>query len=168
MKPTQKKHKFNAIDAAIIILIVAVISAAVFFMLSDREPSETEAKTVKIEYVVSLRTIQDEFADNFTPGDSVTDGVALYRIGEIVDTYVTDAVYNGVDLVTGESVATPYPDHSDVALTVRATATLDELGRYVVGGGFDLSVGTLICVRTPNYIGYGYCTEIRESEGGVQ
>lgn len=168
MKPTQKKHKFNAIDAAVIILIVAIIGAATIFLFSEKENEGPVVQTVKVEYVIELRSIRDEFADNFSVGDSVIDGVALYRIGEVVAVDVTDSVYTGVNLVTGESVSSDYPEHSDVALTVSADATLNELGRYVVGGGYDLSVGTSVYVRTPNYIGYGYCTEIRQSEGGAQ
>ena len=168
MKTTQKKHKFNAIDAAVIILIVAVIGAAAFFFLSDKESEGPVAQTVKIEYVVELRSIRDEFADNFNIGDGVTDGVALYRIGQIVAVDVFDSVYTGTNLVTGESVSSDYPEHSDVQLTISADATVDSLGGYVLGGGYDLSVGTLVYVRTPNYIGYGYCTQIRQNEGGAQ
>ncbi len=168
MKSTQKKHKFNAIDAAVIILIAAIIGAAAFFLFSRDEGEDLTAQTVKIEYAVELRAIRDEFADNFTEGDGVIDASELYRIGNIVAIDVTDAVYTGVNFVTGESVSSDYPEYSDVQLTVSADATVDALGRYVVGGGYDIAVGKLIYVRTPNYIGYGYCTEIRASEGGAQ
>ena len=168
MNPTQKKHKFNAIDAAVIILIAAIIVTASIFLFSRNEPDAPIAQTAKIEYVVELRTIRDEFADNFGIGDSVTDANSLAKIGQVVAISVNDATYAGVNLATGESVSSDYPDHSDVALTVSANATMDGLGRYVIGAGYDISVGKLIYVRTPNYIGYGYCTELRQIEGGAQ
>ncbi len=168
MNPTQKKHKFNAIDAAVIILIAAIIVTAAIFLFSRNEPDAPIAQTSKIEYVVELRTIRDEFADNFKIGDGVTDANSLTKIGEVVAISISDATYAGVDLITGESVSSEYPDHSDVSLTVSADVTVDGLGRYIVGAGYDVSVGKLIYVRTPNYIGYGYCTELRQIQGGAQ
>lgn len=168
MGTTQKKHKFNAIDAAIIIVIIAIIGAAAFFLSSGSGTESPAAQTQKIEYTIELRTIRDEFADNFTVGDKIIDGVELYRIGEIVAVEAVDATYNGNNLVTGELIICDYPDYSNVILTVIADAAIGEFGRYSIDGGYDLSVGTAIYLRAPNYVGLGYCTQIRQSEGGAQ
>ena len=168
MGTTQKKHKFNAIDAAVVVVIIALIGAALFFFLSENESDTVIVQTTKIEYTIEFRSIRDEFADNFTVGNKITDGASLYRIGEIVAIDVANATYSGTNLVTGELSLCDYPEHSNVTITVSADASVGELERYVVGGGYDLSVGTLIYVRSAGYTGYGYCTSIRQIEGGAQ
>lgn len=168
MKGAQKKHKFNVVDALIIIVIAAAIGAAVFFFRPDANAADEQQTTaVNIEYVIQLSTVRDEFADNFNIGDKVIDGVALYEIGEIVAVDVTDAVYSGTNLQTGEIVLSDYPEHSNVELTISAKASIGELGRYSIDG-YDLAVGSLVSIRTRSYTGTACCTQIRVSEGALQ
>lgn len=169
MPNTQKKHKFNAIDAAIIIVIVAIIGAAVFFFArGNDEQAPSAPQMLDIEYVIEFRNIRDEFADNFQIGDKVSDAAALSHIGEIVAVEVADATYNGTNLATGELVISDYPDYSIVSVTVSAKAYIGSLGRFIVGEGYDIAIGKPIAVRTPNYTGTAYCTQIRQIEGGAQ
>ena len=156
-----KKHKFNAVDAAIIVVIIAVIGAAVFLFTAGGVSAVSE--TVSIEYVVELRTVKNEFTNNFAPGERMVDSVAKYQLGEVVHVSVSDAVYNGNDMQSGALVSSYYPGHSDVSLTVAAEASAAS-GRYVIDGGYDISVGTTVYVRLPNYTGVGYCTALRETE----
>lgn len=159
---TVKKHKFNAIDAVILIVIAAVIGAAVFFFATGEFGGASE--TVMLEYVVEVRSIRDDYVDNFAIGEEIIDSVARFNLGEIVAIDVTPTTFNGNDLTTGTLKVYEYPEHSDVILTVVAEARLGENGRYIVGDGFDLSVGTAVYMRLPNYTGIGYCTHFREME----
>ncbi len=160
----KKKRKFNVVDAVIILIVLAVIAVAVL-LLTQRSGSVEEVLT-EIEYNVELRTIRDEFADNFAAGVQLIDSAAKYRLGEIVAVSVEAATFTGTNLVTGELVYSDYPEHSDVTLTVRAKASVDENGLYVLDGGYKLSVGRTIYVRTPDYVGAGYCTKLSETEVG--
>ncbi len=163
MRTTVKKHRFNAVDAAIIIVIAAIIVAGVMFF--SMGGTETINETVKIEYVVEFRAIRNEFADNFAVGDGVVDSVAKYHLGEVIDYSVGPAAYSGNDFSAGALVSSEYPEHSDVRLSVAAEATVGAGGRYVLDGGYDISVGTTMYIRLPNYTGVGYCTELSETEG---
>ncbi len=163
MGTTVKKHRFNAVDAAIIIVIAVIIVAAVMFF--SMGGTETINQTVKIEYVVEFRTIRNEFADNFAVGEGVVDSVAKYHLGEVIDYAVEPAIYNGNDFSAGALVSSVHPEHSNVRLSVAAEATVGADGRYVLDGGYDISVGTTMYVRLPNYTGVGYCTELSETEG---
>ena len=168
MPSTQKKHKFNAVDAAIIIVIVAIIGTAVFFFARGNDDQASFApQTYDIEYVIEFRDIRDEFADNFKIGDKVTDAQELSHIGEIVAVEITDATYSASN-ATGELVISDYPDYSNVSVTVSASAYVGSLGRFIVGEGYDIAIGKPIDVRTPNYTGTAYCTQIRQIEGGAQ
>ncbi len=169
---SQKKHKFNVIDAAIIIMLAAVIAVAILFFRTDIFRSEGEdgksdssAAPVLIEYEIEFREIRDEFTDNLIVGDNVVDTVKLIKLGQIVAVDVTDAVYVGSNLLTGELVSSDYPGYSNVTVTVSTDAVIGDDGRYCIGGEYDLSVGTLVSIRTPNYTGTAYCTQIRQLEG---
>ncbi len=161
-KKNNKKHKFNAIDAAIIIVIAAIIGAAIFLFSTGNvvEP----VKTTNIEYVIELRTVRNEFKDNFEVGQQVVDSVAKYHLGRIVSYSAIDATFSGNDMQTGSLVNGIYPDHSDIRLTVSAEAVPGAYGRYVIDGGYDISVGSTIYVRLPDYTGVGYCTQLWETE----
>ncbi len=158
---TAKKRKFNAVDAAIIIVIVAVIgAAAVFFTV--RGISDEPSDTVAIEYVVEFRQIREEFADNFAIGTRVTDSVAKYQIGEVLAVNVENSKYSGNDMLTGELAISEYPERVNVRVTIGADAAIGENNIFQIDGGYRISVGTAVHVRTPNYTGTGYCIEIKE------
>ncbi len=158
-----KKHRFNAIDAAVIIVIAAIIGALIFLFSTGN--IGTTVKTTNIEYVIELRTVRNEFTDNFDVGQQVVDAVAKYHIGQLLSFGVSDAIYNGNDMQTGSLVSGVYPDHSNIKLTVGAEAVPGAYGRYVIDGGYDISVGSKIYVRLPDYTGVGYCIQLWETEG---
>ncbi len=160
MKTTVKKHKFNAVDAVIIIVVAAIIGAALMFFTMGG--AEVVNETVSIEYVVEFRTVRNEFTGNFALDQSVVDSVAKYHLGRVIDYAVTPATYVGNDFSAGAAVISEYPEHSNVSLTVSAEATVGADGRYIISGGYDISVGTAMHIRLPNYTGTGYCTQISE------
>ncbi len=169
---SQKKRRFNVVDAVIIIMIAAVIAVAVLFFRTDifrNDGGENDGGLsgvlVPVEYEIQFRGIRDEFADNFIVGDNVVDTVKHVKLGQIIAVDVTDAVYVGSNLLTGELVSSDYPGYSDVTVTVSVNAAVGDDGRYYIGGEYDLSVGTLVAMRTPNYTGTAYCTQIRQLEG---
>lgn len=159
-----KKHKFNIIDALIIIVIAAIIAGAAFLLLRDK-PEEVKQDTVTIEYVVEFRKVRDELKDNIAAGDTVIDSVAKYYIGEVVDVESEAALFtNGNHLYEGKAVVGTYPGYSDIRATIVCEATIGGNGRYILSGGYSVSVGSRVDVRTPNYNGTGYCISLRESE----
>lgn len=162
MGTTVRKHKFNAVDAAIIIVIAAVIGAVVLLFTMRDTPAIS--KTVNLEYVIELRTVRNEFSDNFAVGEGVVDSVAKYHLGEVINVVVEPATYNGNDFSSGTLVSGEYPEHSNIKLTVVAPATVGGDGRYLLDGGYDISVGTTMYVRLPYYTGVGYCTQLTETE----
>lgn len=160
-----KKHRFNIIDAIIIIVIAAIIAGATFFLLRDDKPEEVKQDTVTLEYVVEFRKVRNELKDKLSEGDTVIDSVAKYYIGEVVAVEVSDAVFsNGNDFNNEKAVVGYFPGYSDVRATIVCEATIGANGRYVLSGGYSVSVGSRVDVRTPNYNGTGYCISLRESE----
>ncbi|MBQ8248580.1 MAG: DUF4330 family protein [Clostridia bacterium] len=159
---TLKKRKFNAIDAVILLVIVAAVGVAVFLFSS--EEVEMPMKKVKLEYVVEIKALSDDIAAEFNIGDKMVDSVQKYNLGEIIAVEYDNAVYYGKDIVNGKSTAYDYPDHQKVTLTMLADATLDSNGRYLIDGGYDISTGTTVYIRLPGFNGIGYCTAFSKPE----
>ena len=68
------------------------------------------------------------------------------------------------NLETGESVSAAYPEHSNVYFVVDAEATINPAtGRYSISG-FEVSVGTVVYIRLPEYAGTAYCISVKEAE----
>ena len=160
---TSKKRRFNAVDAVIVIVILAAIAAgAALFTINQSSEGQTTKTTV--EYIVEFRQIREEFGDNFKAGAVISDSVAKYQLGEVTAVNIENSTYNGNNMLTGELVVSDYPERIDVQLTVRADAEIDEAGMIQIGGGYRLSVGTAVYVRMPDYVGMGYCIDIKETE----
>ncbi len=162
MATVKQKHRFNAVDALIILLIAAVLAAGLFIWSKSRQGKS--ANTFDVEYVIELRTIRDEFADNIKVGTNIIDSAKKYQLGEVIAVNTSPAQYTGTDLINGELVYNDYPEHSNVDLTVKTTASLDDDGMYIIDGGYRISVGTTIYIRTPDYVGVGYCTKFKKTE----
>lgn len=161
MQQANRKHRFNAVDLIITLVIVAVIAAVVYiFFLGDDVFGGTN--TVKIQYTLEVRDERDELisAASMNIGKTLVEGTSKYALGEVVDLYTTGAKYSTWDATTGQSTVSDYPEHSDICFVVNADATLDpENGRYSIGG-FEMSVGSLVYLRLPYYAGTAYCTEV--------
>ena len=160
---TAKKRKFNAVDAVIIIVILAVIAAAAALLMVNRS-GENQTEETTVEYIVEFRQIREEFGDNFKVGAMISDSVAKYQLGDVTAVNVENSKYNGNNLLTGELVVSDYPERIDVQLTVRSDAKIGEDGMFYIGGGYRLSVGSAVYVRMPDFVGMGYCIDIKETE----
>ncbi len=163
MGNTKQKRRFNVVDALIILLILAVIAAAAVFVLS-KGVGGRKSNTFEIEYVVELRTVRDEFADNIKVGDRLVDSAAKYQLGEVIAVSTSPATFTGTDLVNGALVYCNYPEHSDISLTVKASAETDSDGMYIIDSGYRISVGSTMYIRTPDFVGTGYCTRFKKTE----
>lgn len=162
MAETKKKRRFNVVDALIILIILVILAGGGLFLWTRRTSSAEN--TFDVEYVVEFRTVRDELTTGFAEGVKLVDSVKKYQLGEVIAVNITPAKFTGTDLVSGDLVYTDYPEHSNVALTVRATASLGSDGMYIIDGGYRISVGTTMYVRSPGYVGTGYCTRFKKAE----
>ena len=165
MEFSNKKRRFNLMDVIITVIIIAVIALLAYVFIFNRSTGDT-VDTVRIQYTLEVKNERDELVDNAAAniGKSLIEGMAKYNLGEVVDFKYTPSTYSAFNHETGESVAALYPEHSDVSFIVSADAVKNPVtGRYSIGG-FEISVGTLVYVRLPEYAGTSYCTAIREAE----
>ncbi len=165
MEFSTKKRKFNLVDVIITVIILAAIALLAYIFIFNRSAGNS-SDTVKIQYTLEVRDERDELVDNAAAniGKSLIEGTAKYNLGTVVDFYSTPAVYSAFNHETGESVNTLYPEHSNVCFVVDADAVKNPgTERYSISG-FEVSVGTLVYVRLPEYAGTAYCISVKEVE----
>ena len=173
-----KKHKFNALDAILLIVILALIGAAVFIFVVPnafgKGGGDTEEREYfEVEYEVQFKTVPNELCEvikkKHSVGETVCDAKSARELGELVEFRFADAVYTGTDNTDGgKLVYSVYPDHSDVTVVIRTEARITDVGRYAIDEGYDISVGTGVTVKLPYFTDLGYCTSFRVIDGDAE
>lgn len=165
MEYSSKKRKITFIDIIITVIILVAVALLAYIFIFNRSTGDT-VDTVKIQYTLEVKNERDELVDNAAAniGKTLVEGTAKYNIGTVSDFYHFPSTYPTFNHETGESVNALYPEHSNVCFVVNADAVKNPYtGRYSIEG-FELSVGTLVYVRLPEYAGTSYCTSIKEVE----
>lgn len=158
-----KKYRFNFIDFIITVIIIAAVIFLAYVFFLDKNNSKSDA-TVKIQYTLEVKNERDELVDNAAAniGKTLVEGTAKYNLGEVVDFYSETATYSTSIADTGTSSVSEYPEHSNIYFIVNAEVPKpSSAARYSING-FELSVGTLVYVRLPEYAGSAYCVQIKE------
>jgi len=157
----KRTYKFNVIDFALIVIILAAVALLVYIMLGNNLLKGKEDTTIL--YTIEIDLLKDELvtsANQITPGTKITDSVRGYEIGEVQKVTVTDAYQNRTDMETGVVNSKPFPKHSKVTITVK-TKCVREKAKYVVNGKI-IMVGVQISFRTPYFMSYGTCKYLEE------
>ncbi|NLZ36272.1 MAG: DUF4330 family protein [Clostridiales bacterium] len=156
----KSKIRFNIIDALLLLIIIAAVALAAYFVMSGRVGQQRAVSERPIQYTVLLTNVRGEFKGNIKIGDSVTDTVKLMPIGEVTDIKTVQTSIDIEDETAGRIVSAIVPDKYDITVTVTADATVST-GFYMIGG-YQIQVGTLVSLRVPDFTGVGYCTSITE------
>ena len=146
---SEKKAKFTAIDAIIILVILAVIVVgAIKILPSFTSGSEKE----KVDFTVMVQNKDEDFANAITIGDDVTISLTEKDGGVVknVESAVT-MVYNSIDgTYSNEVIEGKY----DVYVTIEADTDVSDLA--IKAGGTAVKVGAEIPVRGKGYASTGY------------
>ena len=171
------RHRFNAADVVVILLVLLCIGGAVW--LFGGSGIFGSGKSVALEYEILVVDIRNDIATHITPGAEVIEGSRHYNIGKLgsaittepytYEVYVDELYDENGNLVSdpsgeGERVKTEKPGYVSVRLPITATAVVQEDGYYV--NGYRISVGTLIYFRLPDFAGSGYVTALTVHENG--
>lgn len=148
---SEKKAKFTAIDAIIILVILAVIVVgAIKILPSFTSGSEKE----KVDFTVMIQNKDEDFANAITVGDDVTISLTEKDGGVVKNVESKPAVtmvYNSIDgTYSNEVIEGKY----DVYVTIEADTDVSDLA--IKAGGTAVKVGAEIPVRGKGYASTGY------------
>ena len=158
---TNKKFKFNFIDALIILVLIAAIAVLAYvFVFSDETDVKGEEHT--LEYTVEFTSVNSTFADSIKEGQKVTfeedrkidlGTVTAYEYGKSVKTmYSNESGLEEYTLVKDDKLI-------DMVVTFRTKAELTEWGYCIDDEGY-LAVNNSKDFIIGEFRGVGICTAV--------
>ena len=158
-----KKVRFNFIDAIIILVILAVIGAAVYFILAGNQ-SDRSANMGNMDMVVRLSGVEDDALPFLYVGATVKDSVTGEDIGTIRYIRTEKTRYYGSNAIKNKDGTytlpeSEYPDRYDVYVTLSGNATKDSRGIYMIGDT-KILIGSAVYFKVPSFAAVAYITEI--------
>lgn len=153
--------RLNLFDAIILLLALVVGAFLLWSALKPDTASITTpvAQTETVTYTIRLNKTVPGTGDMITAGDSLTDAIKNFQLGQVVSYTVSPAVTLILDEDAQSMVYADVPGRENVDIVVSATATGTD-GSLLVGSGYELKVGAQIFVRGPGYMGGGYVVNI--------
>ena len=161
IKNQKKPYKFNVTDVFLILIIIIAASVLIYIVAGTNLFNRGDEVTV--QYTIEIPLLRNEFLpeiNKIARGDKITDSVRGYDIGEIHHYSIDRAMVDSEDSNKGIVRRVPYPDHSRILITVRATARKDDPNYYV--NGRLIMKGVMMYFRTQHFTGYGNCVEFIE------
>ena len=161
-KMIKKGGSFNIVDFLLILIVITAVSVLLMYFLpgaTDRFSSKDE---VEITYVLEFRGVDNSFVSNVKEGDLLYDAGQNFNMGT-VKSVVADS-YSALvyDSVTDTAVMKEHPQLKTLVVTVTVSAIYTEGEGYSVKGE-RIAVGRAYDMKTQNFIGSAYCTEIKVS-----
>ncbi len=159
MNTQTKKHTFklNFFDFLLIFLVILVLAGAGLLIAAG---AAKPADHTTIEYTVLVKELPEEMHVTSEPGQSVVDTIKLGNIGEVVSHKIVPATYDGFDQENNVTILGEYEDLIAVEFTFRANVEKTDAS-YLINN-VRISVGAEVHFRTPDFIGFGFVTDVRE------
>jgi len=131
------RKKLNAIDIAVVLLvIVAIVGFAVRFKSSA---TDSVTSDIKFRYTMKIDGIRSFTVDALEKKGIVTDEDSVINVGEITDVVVEDSTKAAV-LTDGSMVSAPVPERYTCYVTIEAMGRESE-GKYILDDTTELAVG---------------------------
>lgn len=157
MKTTKEKRawRFTALDLIILIVLLAVIAAVVWFFGPFRSGDKDDSTVVNVEYTIELKGLKEDYLGNVQVGETVIDSVTKRAIGTITAVEAMPQIeyfLNTEDEVMEEK---EHPTQHTLLVTVSSPAASDAHGYNIEG--YRVAIGVLHHLQLPKFVGSGYC-----------
>ena len=160
MTNDRQKTRFNFIDVLIILIILAVVGAAVYLIVTGNMEAR-RSESANIEFTVRLSAVDEEYLSLIRENESVKDSSTDKVIGTIQKITMEKTRYyvdTAIPAGNGYTVtAAEYDDKYDVYVTISAYAKADDRGIYTIGSSRIL-VGAPIYFKVPSFTAVSYIT----------
>ena len=160
---SEKKRKINFFDV-VIIALVAVLCVAVLVIRSKSAASSTTAAQMQtLQYTIELNAVPDQMSDAIAIGDSLTEGVKNYNLGNVVDVQVEAATDQTPIASEGRYVEKEIPEMEKIFLTVEAQVTESD-SSFAIDGAYVVRAGNTVSVKGPGYAWEGMVVSVNRGE----
>ena len=160
---SEKKRKINFFDV-VIIALVAVLCVAVLVIRSKSAASSTTAAQMQtLQYTIELNAVPDQMSDAIAIGDSLTEGVKNYNLGNVVDVQVEAATDQTPIASEGRYVEKEIPEMEKIFLTVESQVTESD-SSFAIDGAYGVRAGNTVSVKGPGYAWEGMIVSVNRGE----
>lgn len=157
--------RLNLFDT--LVLVLAVLAVGLLLWWAVRSPSgDGAASSATVRYTVCFQRWEAGSAAIIHPDDSIADNIKNYEMGHVVSVQAVPARTLTVDQEGRSFVRAELEGFEDVLVTVESDCTVSD-GAVIVGGGYEVRVGSMGSYRGEGYMGSGPITaiEIEEAAG---
>ncbi len=151
------KVKFNAMDALIVLVIVAIIAFGGWFLTRNSQQKAVTENT-RVQMMIEIARQDEDFTKLPQIGDEVVLGEKEKLHAEVTGIEINPAKTLGYDVVTGRALESEQPGKYDVHITVVGNGT--ETPDAIKIGETPLRVGSGMAVKSKNWAGYGFMLEL--------
>lgn len=144
----KKRFRFNAVDAVIVILVLAAAAVVGYVIFTEKNNVAPQAEKVRINYVMMVNEMRSVYTDKVKVGDEVYESESEKYIGKVVQVSSTASKRTGTNRSNGDQVVTELENRRDLYVTVEADAELTD-NLYIVNG-FNVIVGGTLSFVTPD------------------
>lgn len=166
MESKKVRFKLNLFDGIILALAlcVALVLGYMMFRPAPAEQAETPSAST-VQYTLRFQKMLEGTGSLIQPGDTLTDAIKNYNLGEVVATEILPAETSVVDEFNKETVTAVIEGYEDVLVTVKGTGSMGE-NSILLDGGYALRVNTVAYIKGNGYMGSGPVVSIeREVQG---
>lgn len=156
-----RKRKPGFLDILVLLVVIALIGAAAFYFSHNNVGnSAASSGTQEITFVLEVKDVSKDFADQIIIGDGLYYSESDAYIGEVTAVeqipYYSDHYQADTDTVVSMAVEGKY----NAKVTVKAKADVSESATTV--NGVNVMIGSELSVRTSTVGGSSYCVELEE------
>ncbi len=151
--------RLNLFDALILVLVLVVGGALVWFGLRSDGGSGQESAAGTVRYTILIQRMAQGDSELIQPGDQLEETVENHRLGTVVSVQAEPALVQVLDQENRRYVQAQLEGYEDVYITVESACTQQE-DALLLDGGYDFRVGQAITARGPGYMGSGRVTQI--------
>ncbi len=159
-----KKLKINVVDIIIILLALAIVVGVFVWRKNAAKNSVPTAGSGTVTYTIEVNYMVGDTAYLIHEGDEIVDNVKKYSIGTVTDVKVTDMLVSGRNLETGDFINTAADGYRRAEVTLTSPCTVTD-ANIVVGGGYNVKVGSEAFITGPGYMGSGYVIAVERGDG---
>lgn len=159
-----KKARFNIIDAVIILIILAIIGAAAYLIITDMQSKNHSRLSGNMDFTVRIASVDENALHLFENGAIVKDSVTGAVLGEIAAVQTEKSRHFGNVAIPNEAEdgftvpVSEYEDQYDVYVVVRASAEKDNRGIHYVQGN-KILIGATVYFKIPSFTAISYVTD---------
>ena len=162
MNLEKKKTRFNFIDVVIILIILSIIGAAAYLIVTDMRTNKTSRLTGNMDFTVRITSVDEEALALFDRGVIVKDSVTGAVIGEIFGVNAQKSRYYGNIAAKGDDgyvvPVSEYEDKYDVYVIIRGNAEKDLRGIHYINDT-KILIGSTVYFKIPSFTSISYITD---------